>query len=67
MNGSNRIDLAALLLRGPLGVMFIADALLKYLVFTGAGIVVGLLGGGRFALAARRPSRRAAFRLQRAD
>jgi hypothetical protein len=32
-----------------------------------AGIVVGLLGGGRFALASLTPSRRAAFRLQRAD
>jgi putative oxidoreductase len=39
MDGSNRIDLAALLLRGSLGVMFIAHALLKYLVFTPAGTV----------------------------
>jgi len=144
MNGSTRIDLAALLLRSALGVMFVAHALLKYLVFTPAGtvqffeslglpgplayatiaaefvggvllvlgvytrtvalalvpvllgaawahsgngwlftspnggweypaflavagIVVGLLGGGRFVLAALTPLHRAAFRLQRAD
>ncbi|MEO8567007.1 MAG: DoxX family protein [Betaproteobacteria bacterium] len=144
MNGPTRIDLAALLLRGALGVMFIAHALLKYFVFTPAGTVqffeslglpgplayatiaaelvggvllvvgactrtvafallpillgaawvhsgngwlftspnggweypaflavagavVGLLGGGRFAVDLRAPSRRAAFRLQRAD
>ena len=144
MDGSNRIDLAALLLRGALGVMFVAHALLKYLVFTPAGTVqffeslglpgplayatiaaelaggvllvlgvytravavallpillgaawahsgngwlftsphggweypaflavaaavVGLLGGGRFALVFPAPSRRAAFGLQRAD
>jgi putative oxidoreductase len=143
MNSSTRIDLAALLLRGALGVMFIAHALLKYLVFTPAGTVqffaslglpgplayatiaaelvgglllivgaytrtvafallpillgaawahsgngwlftspnggweypaflavagaaVGLLGGGRFALAFPALSRRTAFRLQRA-
>jgi len=143
MNGPTRIDVAALLLRGALGVMFIAHALLKYFVFTPAGTVqffeslglpgplayatiaaelvggvllvlgaytrtvafallpillgaawahsgngwlftspnggweypaflavagavVGLLGGGRFALASHVPSRRAAFRLQRA-
>jgi putative oxidoreductase len=144
MNAPTRIDLAALLLRTALGVMFIAHALLKYFVFTPAGTVqffqslglpgplayatiaaeligggllivgaytrtvafallpillgaawahsgngwlftspsggweypvflavagavVGLLGGGRFALASRAPSRRATFRLQRAD
>jgi putative oxidoreductase len=39
MDSSNRIDLAALLLRGALGVMFVAHALLKYLVFTPAGTV----------------------------
>src|SRR4029450_807711 len=43
------INLAALLLRSGLGVMFIAHALLKYLVFTPAGTVkffelVGLPG-----------------------
>jgi putative oxidoreductase len=32
-----------------------------------AGIVVGLLGGGRFILASLVPLRGAAFRLQRAD
>jgi len=37
MNDSNRIDLAAGLLRSGLGVMFIAHALLKYFVFTPAG------------------------------
>ena len=144
MNGPTRIDFAALLLRSALGVMFIAHALLKYLVFTPAGTVqffeslglpgpfayatiaaelvggvllvvgaytrtvalallpillgaawahsgngwlftspnggweypaflavagavVGLLGGGRFALAPRAPARNASFRLQRAD
>jgi putative oxidoreductase len=144
MNGPTRIDLAALLLRIALGVMFIAHALLKYFVFTPAGTVqffeslglpgplayatiaaelaggvllvvgaytrtvafallpillgaawahsgngwlftspnggweypaflaiagavVGLLGGGRFALASHAPAQRAAFRLQRAD
>lgn len=144
MNSSTRIDIAALLLRGALGVMFIAHALLKYFVFTPAGTVqffeslglpgplayatiaaelvggvllivgaytrtvafallpillgaawahsgngwlftspnggweypaflavagavVGFLGGGRFALAFPTPSRRVAFRLQRAD
>jgi len=39
MNGQTRIDVAALLLRGALGVMFIAHALLKYFVFTPAGTV----------------------------
>lgn len=39
MNDSGRIDLAALLLRAGLGAMFIAHALLKYLVFTPAGTV----------------------------
>ena len=39
MDGSNRIDLAALFLRGALGIMFVAHALLKYLVFTPAGTV----------------------------
>ena len=39
MNGPTRIDVAALLLRGALGVMFIAHALLKYFVFTPAGTV----------------------------
>ena len=144
MEGSNRIDLAALLMRSALGVMFVAHALLKYLVFTPAGtvqffesvglpgplayatiaaelvggvllilgvytravtfallpvllgaawvhsgngwlftspnggweypaflavagVVVGLLGSGRFALAPLTPLRRGAFRLQRAD
>ncbi len=46
---TTRIDLAALLLRSGLGVMFIAHALLKYFVFTPAGTVkffesVGLPG-----------------------
>jgi putative oxidoreductase len=144
MEDSRRLDLAALLLRSALSVMFIAHALLKYLVFTPAGtvqffesiglpgplayvtiavefvgglmlifgvytravafallpvllgaawahsgngwlftspkggweypvflavagIVVGLLGGGRFALGAQAQSRRTGFRLQRAD
>ena len=144
MKGPTRIDVAALLLRGALGVMFIAHALLKYFVFTPAGTVqffqslglpgplayatiaaelvggvllvagiytrtvafallpillgaawahsgngwlftspnggweypaflavagavVGLLGGGRFALPLPAPSRHAAFRLQRAS
>lgn len=144
MEDSRRIDVAALLLRGALGVMFIAHALLKYLVFTPAGtvqffqsiglpgplayvtiavelvggamlmlgvytravafallpvllgaawahsgngwlftspkggweypvflaiagIVVGLLGGGRFALGSPTLARGAEFRLQRAD
>jgi putative oxidoreductase len=144
MDGSNRTDLAALFLRGALGIMFVAHALLKYLVFTPAGtvqffeslglpgplayatiaaelvggvllvlgvytrtvsfallpillgaawahsgngwlftspnggweypaflavagVVVGLLGGGRFGLASLVPLRGAAFRLQRAD
>lgn len=144
MNSPTRIDIAALLLRGALGAMFIAHALLKYFVFTPAGTVqffealglpgplayatiaaelvggvlliagvytrtvafallpillgaawahsgngwlftspnggweypaflavagavVGLLGGGRFALALPVRSHRAAFRLQRAD
>ena len=144
MNGQTRIDVAALLLRGALGVMFIAHALLKYFVFTPAGTVqffqslglpgplayvtiaaelvggvllivgaytrivafallpillgaawahagngwlftspnggweypvflavagaaVTLLGGGRFALASRAPTRTPAFGLQRAD
>jgi len=144
MEDSRRIDLAALLLRTALGVMFIAHALLKYLVFTPAGtvrffeslglpgplpslpiaaelvggvmlvlgaytravafalvpvllgaawahsgngwlftspnggweypvflaiagIAVGLIGGGRFALRSRTPLQRAGFRLQRAD
>jgi putative oxidoreductase len=49
MEDSHRIDFAALLLRSALGVMFIAHALLKYLVFTPAGTVqfftsVGLPG-----------------------
>ena len=39
MEDSRRIDVAALLLRGALGMMFIAHALLKYLVFTPAGTV----------------------------
>ena len=39
MEDSPRIDLAALLLRTALGVMFIAHALLKYIVFTPAGTV----------------------------
>ncbi len=39
MEDSRRIDLAALLLRSALGVMFVAHALLKYLVFTPAGTV----------------------------
>jgi putative oxidoreductase len=144
MNGPTRIDVAALLLRSALGVMFVAHALLKYFVFTPAGtvqffeslglpgplayatiaaelvggvlllvgaytrtvafalvpvllgaawahsgngwlftspnggwdypvflavagVVVGLLGGGRFALTWPARSRRAPFRLQRAD
>lgn len=144
MEASRRIDLAALLLRSALGVMFVAHALLKYIVFTPAGtvqffqsiglpgplayltiaaefvgglmliagfytrtvafalvsillgaawahagngwvfsspnggweypvflavtaVVVGLLGGGRFALRSRTPAQRAGFRLQRAD
>jgi len=144
MNGQTRIDVAALLLRAALGVMFIAHALLKYFVFTPAGTVqffqslglpgplayvtiaaelvggvllivgaytrivafallpillgaawahagngwlftspnggweypaflavagaaVAILGGGRYALASRAPSRTRAFRLQRAD
>src|SRR5690348_14633095 len=37
MEDSRRIDLAALLLRIALGAMFVAHALLKYLVFTPAG------------------------------
>jgi len=37
MTDSRRIDLAAGLLRTGLGAMFIAHALLKYLVFTPAG------------------------------
>ena len=46
---ATRIDLAALLLRSGLGLMFIAHALLKYFVFTPAGTVkffesVGLPG-----------------------
>ena len=36
-NSERNIDLAALLLRTGLGVMFIAHALLKYIVFTPAG------------------------------
>lgn len=39
MDGSNRTDVAALFLRGALGIMFVAHALLKYLVFTPAGTV----------------------------
>ena len=39
MNDSTRIDVAALVLRVSLGVMFVAHALLKYLVFTPAGTV----------------------------
>lgn len=39
MEDSRRIDLAALLLRSALGVMFVAHALLKYIVFTPAGTV----------------------------
>jgi putative oxidoreductase len=39
MNDSNRIDVAALALRVGLGAMFVAHALLKYLVFTPAGTV----------------------------
>ena len=50
MNETNRIDAAALLARLGLGVMFIAHALLKILVFTIPGTVqfftsVGLPGG----------------------
>jgi len=37
MNRSDRVDLAAGLLRTGLGAMFIAHALLKYFVFTPAG------------------------------
>jgi putative oxidoreductase len=37
MNDSSRIDLAALLLRVALGVMFLAHGLLKVFVFTPAG------------------------------
>lgn len=143
MENSRRTDLAALLLRIALGAMFVAHALLKYVVFTPAGtarffeslglpgplayltigaelvggvmlilgaytrivafalvpvllgaawahsgngwlftsptggweypvflaisaIAVGLLGGGRFALAAGGAVRRTGFRLQRA-
>jgi putative oxidoreductase len=39
MNDTNRIDVAALVLRVGLGTMFIAHALLKYFVFTPAGTV----------------------------
>ncbi|MBA3776559.1 MAG: DoxX family protein [Betaproteobacteria bacterium] len=39
MNAVSRADLAALLLRTSLGVMFIAHALLKYFVFTLPGTV----------------------------
>ena len=39
MEDSPRIDLAALLLRTALGIMFVAHALLKYIVFTPAGTV----------------------------
>lgn len=39
MNDSTRIDVAALVLRVSLGVMFVAHALLKYFVFTPAGTV----------------------------
>jgi len=39
MNDSSRIDVAALALRTGLGAMFVAHALLKYLVFTPAGTV----------------------------
>jgi putative oxidoreductase len=39
MNDSSRIDVAALALRVGLGVMFVAHALLKYMVFTPAGTV----------------------------
>jgi len=39
MNDSNRIDVAALALRVGLGAMFVAHALLKYMVFTPAGTV----------------------------
>jgi putative oxidoreductase len=39
MNDTNRLDVAALVLRVGLGTMFIAHALLKYFVFTPAGTV----------------------------
>ena len=39
MNDTNRIDVAALVLRVGLGTMFVAHALLKYFVFTPAGTV----------------------------
>ena len=42
MNDSTRIDVAALVLRVSLGVMFVAHALLKYFVFTPAGTVTAL-------------------------
>ena len=144
MEDFRRTDVAALLLRSALGVMFVAHALLKYIVFTPAGtvqffqslglpgplayltiaaefvgglmlivglytrtvafglltvllgaawahsgngwlftspnggweypvflavtaVVVGLLGGGRYALRSRTPAQHAGFRLQRAD
>jgi putative oxidoreductase len=54
MNDSTRIDVAALVLRASLGVMFVAHALLKYLVFTPAGTVkffqsIGLPGPFAYA------------------
>jgi putative oxidoreductase len=39
MNDSRRIDVAVLALRAGLGAMFVAHALLKYIVFTPAGTV----------------------------
>lgn len=39
MSDSSRVDVATLLLRAGVGLMFIAHALLKYLVFTPAGTV----------------------------
>jgi putative oxidoreductase len=50
MSKTRRIDLAALLLRTGLGVMFVAHALLKYFVFTLPGAAkffesLGLPGG----------------------
>ena len=39
MNNSTRVDVAALVLRVSLGVMFVAHALLKVFVFTPAGTV----------------------------
>jgi len=54
MDHAGRIDFAALLLRAGLGTMFVAHALLKYLVFTPAGTVqffqsIGLPGSLAYA------------------